>query len=150
MFLCNPNAKYEPNGGRYLQILSGKDLYKQIIVFSIKDTDTFDGDDIFPANLLNIFVQYRLGEMRTTDIKWKNWNNAPLRLWQTQLNFVVWCTSSACGISSEHLNYKIHSMIQSLYQFHVYITMSNEFGKDYRFVYPKKMILTLLKILIAE
>ena len=86
----------------------------------VKDTETFNGDDTFPANFPNIFVQYHLGEMRTTDIKWKNWNNAPLRLWQTQLNFAVFCASSECRISSEHLNYKKHSMIQSLYRFHVY------------------------------
>ena len=34
MFRCNPAANYQPNGGRYLQILSGKDLYKQTIVVS--------------------------------------------------------------------------------------------------------------------
>ena len=50
-----------------------------------------------------------------------NWNKASMRLWQTQLNFVVWCTSSACGVSSVHLNYKQqHPMIQSGYRFHVY------------------------------
>ena len=51
---------------------------------------------------------------------WTNWNKAPLRLWQTQLNFAVFCASSACGVSSEHLNYKKHSMVRaSLYMFHV-------------------------------
>ena len=34
MFRYNPKANYQPNGGRYLQILSGKDLYKQTIVVS--------------------------------------------------------------------------------------------------------------------
>ena len=38
MFSYNPAANYQPNGGRYLQILSGKDLYKQTIVVSSKDT----------------------------------------------------------------------------------------------------------------
>ena len=51
---------------------------------------------------------------------WTNWNKAPLKLWQTQLNFVVWCASSVCGVSSEHLNYKKHSMIRAVYRFHVY------------------------------
>ena len=32
MFRYNPAANYQPNGGCYLQILSGKDLYKQTIV----------------------------------------------------------------------------------------------------------------------
>ena len=46
-----------------------------------------------------------------------NWNKSALRLWQIQLNFVVWCTSSACEVSSEHLNYSKHPMV---YQFHMY------------------------------
>ena len=35
MFKYNLKANYQPNGGRYLQILSGKDLYKQTIVVSV-------------------------------------------------------------------------------------------------------------------
>ena len=42
---------------------------------------------------------------------WTNWNKAPMRLWQTQLNFAVFCASSACGVSSEHLNYMKHPMV---------------------------------------
>ena len=49
-----------------------------------------------------------------------NWNKAPLRLWQTQLNLAMWCASSACGVSSEHLNYVKHPMVRSLHRFHVY------------------------------
>ena len=43
-----------------------------------------------------------------------------MKLWQTQLNFAVFCTSSACGISSNHLNYKKHSLVRAVYRFHVY------------------------------
>ena len=50
MFRYNPKANYQPNGGRYLQVPSGKDLYKQTIVVSNRDT--------FPARLPNIFVDY--------------------------------------------------------------------------------------------
>ena len=42
MFRYNPTANYQANGGRYLQILSGKDLYKQTIVVSSKDTSLRD------------------------------------------------------------------------------------------------------------
>ena len=114
MFRYNPAANYQPNGGCYLQILSGKDLYKQTIVVSAMENDTF------PARYLNIFVDYPLGQMRVGDKLWTNWNNAPMRLWQTQLNFAVWCTSSACGVRSAHLNYKAHPMMRSVYHFHVY------------------------------
>ena len=100
MFRYNPKANYQPNGGRYLQVLSGKDLYKQTIVVSAMENDTF------PARFLNIFVDYLLGQMHVGDKLWTKWNEHPMQLWQTQLNFAVWCASSACGVSSAHLNYK--------------------------------------------
>ena len=74
MFRYNPKANYQPNGGQYLQILSGKDLYKQTIVISIK------GNDTFPASFPNIFVNYPLGEMKIGNKLWTNWNKAPLKL----------------------------------------------------------------------
>ena len=114
MFKYNPAANYQPNGGCYLQILSGKDLYKQTIVGSTRTHDTF------PARFPNIFLDYPLGQMHVGDKLWTNWNKAPLKLWQTQLNFAVWCASSACGVSSAHLNYSKHPMIRSFYRFHVY------------------------------
>ena len=43
-----------------------------------------------------------------------------MRLWQSQLNFAVWCASSACGVSSEHLNYAKHPVVRAVYCFHVY------------------------------
>ena len=111
----DPKANYQPNGGCYLQILSGKDLYKQTIVVSAGAHD-----NTVPARFLNIFVDYALGQMRVGDKVWTNWNKAPLKLWQTQLNFAVFCASSACGASSAHLNYTKHPMIRSVYRFHVY------------------------------
>ena len=107
MFRYNSKANYQPNGGRYLQVLSCKDLYKQTIVVS--------KDDTFPARFSNIFVDYPLGQMRVGDKLWTQWNNAPMRLWQAQLNFAVWCASSACGVSSEHLNYTKHPMVRAVY-----------------------------------
>ena len=104
MFRYNPAANYQPNGGRYLQVLSGKDLYKQTIVVS----------DTFPVRFPNIFVDYLLGQMRLGDKLWMHWNKAPMWLWQTQLNFAMWCASSTCGVSSAHLNYKKHPMIRAV------------------------------------
>ena len=43
----------------------------------------------FPARFPNIFVDYPLGQMCVGDKLWMNWNKAPMRLWQTQLNFEV-------------------------------------------------------------
>ena len=65
MFRYNPVANYQPSGGRYLQILSGKDLYKQTIVVSY---GTYDGVPLtFPARFPNMFVDYPLGQMRVGD-----------------------------------------------------------------------------------
>ena len=123
MFRYNPKANYQPNGGHYLQILSGKDLYKQTIVVSAGTHDTF------PVRFPNIFVDYPLGQMRVGDELWMNWNKAPMHLWQTQLNFAVFCALSACGVSSAHLNYKAHPMIRSVYRFHVYYHVRKIFKK---------------------
>ena len=111
MFRYNPKANYQPNRGRYLQILSGKDL------------SAMDNSGVpltFPARFLNIFVDYPLGQMCVEDKLWTNWNKTPMQLRQTQLNYVVFCASSACGVSSAHLNYTKHPMIRSVYRFHIY------------------------------
>ena len=70
MFRYNPSANYQPNRGRYLQILSGKGLYKQMTVFSKNDT--------FNERFPNIFVDYPLGSMHVGDRSWTNWNKAPI------------------------------------------------------------------------
>ena len=75
---------------------------------------------MFPARFPNIFFDYPLGQMHIGNRKWTNWNKAPIHLWQTQLNFAVWCSSSACGVSSVHLNYKANPMIRLVYRFHIY------------------------------
>ena len=113
MFKYNPKANYQPNRSRYIQILSSKDLYKQTIVGSARTYDTF------LVRFPNIFVDYPLGQMRVGDRLWTNWNNAPMRLWQTQLNYTVLCMS-ACRVSSAHLNYTKHPMIRLVYRFHIY------------------------------
>ena len=74
MFRYNPKANYQPNGGRYLQMLSGKDLYKQTIVIS-----AVTHNDTFPVRFPNIFVDYSLGQMLVGDKLWTNWNKAPLK-----------------------------------------------------------------------
>ena len=49
-----------------------------------------------------------------------NWNSSPMQLWKSQLNFAVWCASSACEVSSAHLSYTAHPMIRAVYHFDVY------------------------------
>ena len=74
MFRYNLKANYQPNGGRYLQLLSGKDLYKQTIVISARGAAKASDKDNFPARFPNIFVDYPPGEMRVGDKLWTHWN----------------------------------------------------------------------------
>ena len=75
--------------------------------------------DSFQVKFPNIFTHYPNGAVRIQDQRFKDWDNYRFTLWQSQLNFVVFCASSACGVSVEHLNAK-EAMIRSIYRFHVY------------------------------
>ena len=94
IYKYNPDPSYIPNGGRHLQLITAKDLY-------IQNTN------------------YPLGAVRVEDQRFKDWDHYKFTLWQSQLNFAVFCASSACGVNVEHLNAK-KPMIRSIYRFHVY------------------------------
>ena len=57
--------------------------------------------------------------MRIEDQKYIDWDHYKFTSWQMQLNFVVLCASSACGVSVEHMHAE-EQMIRSIYRFHVY------------------------------
>ena len=65
-----------------------------------------------------MFLQ-TLGAVRVEDQRFKDWDHRKFTIWQSQLNFAVFCASSACGVSVEHLNAK-EPMIRSIDRFHVY------------------------------
>ena len=75
--------------------------------------------DSFQVKFPNIFTHYPNGAMRVEDQRFKDWDHYKFTLWQSQLNFEVFCASSACGVSVEHLNAK-EPMVRSIYRFHVY------------------------------
>ena len=116
IYKYNPNVSYEPNAGRYLQLITAKDLYIQNITVAEHDGGHSDS---FQVKFPNIFTNYPLGAVRVEDQKFKDWDHYKFTLWQSQLNFAVFCTSSACGVSVEHLNAK-EPMIRGIYRFHVY------------------------------
>ena len=105
--------------------------------------------DTFPARFPNTFVDYPLGQMLVGDKLWMNWNKAPLKIWQTQLNFAVFCASSACGVSSAHLNYTRHPMIRLVYLFYVYYHVGRVL-KNYRCLCHTRPVLTRLITLILS
>ena len=115
IYKYNPNISYNPNGRRYLQLITAKDLYIQNITVSEHNGHSNSFQFKFP----NIFTHYPNGAVRVEDQKFKDWDHYKFTLWQSQLNFAVFCSSSACGVSVEHLNAK-EPMIRSIYRFHVY------------------------------
>ena len=110
IYRYNPNVFYKPNGGTYLQIMSAKDLYIQNITMAEHDGHS----DSFQVKFSNVFTNYPLGAVRVEDQRFKDWDHYKFTLWQTQLNFAVFCASSACGVSVEHLNAK-KPVIRSIY-----------------------------------
>ena len=115
IYKYNPDISYKPNGGTYLQIMSAKDLYIQNITVAEHDGHGDSSQVKFP----NVFTNYPLGAVRVEDQRFKDWDHYKFTIWQSQLNFVLFCASSACGVSVEHLNPK-EPMIRSIYRFHVY------------------------------
>ena len=115
IYRYNPNVSYGPNGGRYLQLITAKDLYIQNITVAEHDGHS----DSFEVKFPNVFTNYPLGAVRVEDQKFKDWDHYKLTLWQSQLNFAVFCASSACDVSVEHLNAN-RQLLRSLYRFHVY------------------------------
>ena len=111
----NPDVFYKPNQGRYLQLISAEDLYIQNIIVSEHESHS----DSFQVKFPNVFTNYPLGAVRVEDQRFIDWEHYKFTLWQKQLNFAVFCASSACGVSVEHMNTK-KPMIRSIYRFHVY------------------------------
>ena len=115
IYKYNSDASYKPNGGTYLQLITAKDLYIQNVTVAEHDKHS----ESFQIKFPNVFTNYLLGAVRVEDQKFKDWDHYKFTIWQSQLNFAVFCASSACGVSVEHLNAK-EPMIRSIYRFHVY------------------------------
>ena len=96
--------------------MSAKDLYIQNITVAEHNSGHSDS---FQVKFPNVFTNYPLGGVRVEDQQFKDLDHYKFTIWQSQLNFVVFCASSACGVSVEHLNAK-EAMIRSIYRFHVY------------------------------
>ena len=116
IYKYNSDASYKPNGGTYLQLITAKDLYIQNVTVAEHDGGHSDS---FQVKFPNVFTNYPLGAVRVEDQKFKDWDHYKFTIWQSQLNFAVFCASSACGVSVEHL-YAKEPMIRSIYRFHVY------------------------------
>ena len=112
----NLDAIYKPNGGTYLQLITAKDLYIQNITVAEHNSGHSDS---FQVKFPNVFTNYLLSAVRVEDQRFKDWDHYKFTIWQSQLNFAVFCASSAYDVSVEHLNAK-EPMMRSIYRFHVY------------------------------
>ena len=115
IYKYNPNTSYKPNGGTYPQLITAKNLYIQNITVAEHDGH----NDSFQVKFPNVFTHYPNNVVRVEDQKFRDWDHYKFTLWQSQLNFAVFCASSACGVSVEHINTK-EPMIRIVYRFHVY------------------------------
>ena len=74
----NSDASYKPNGGRYLQLITAKDLYIQNITVSEHNGH----GDSFQVKFPNVFTNYPLGAVRVEDQKFKDWDHYKFTIWQ--------------------------------------------------------------------
>ena len=63
IYRCNPNVTYEPNQGRYLQLITAKDLYIQ----NINVAEHNGHSNSFQVKFPNVFTNYLLGAVRVED-----------------------------------------------------------------------------------
>ena len=112
-FSYNPNAQYQPSG-----VYKTKD--PDIINQTIEVKQPPDSGSSLKANFSDVFDKNMLPYVESYAIV-RAWNYTPMRFWQNQLNFAVWCATSGCGVSYEdHLSGDIPRFAKSMFIFHVY------------------------------
>ena len=72
----------------------------------------------FHASFPNLVEKYVLPEVSKDEIV-SRWTTYPMKFWQNQLNFAIWCATSGCGVSVENTKAR-DELSQSLFKFHIY------------------------------
>ena len=111
-FSYNSNAQYQPSG-----VYKTKDL--DIINQTIEVKQPSDSGSSFKAKFHEVFDKNVLPYVESDSII-RAWNYTPMRFWQNQLNFPVWCAPTGCGMSYDHLSRDIPGFAKSMFMFHVY------------------------------
>ena len=121
-FSYNPNAKYQPSG---VYKTKDPDIIKQTI--EVKQPSDASGSS-FKVKFPDVFDKNMLPYVES-DALVRSWNNTPMRFWQNQLNFAVWCATTGCGVSYEdHLSGDIPGFAKSMFMFHVYYQIRRIIG----------------------
>ena len=72
-----PDASYKPQGGRYLQLITAKDLYIQNITVAEHNGHS----DSFQVTFPNVFMNYSPGAVRVEE-RFKDWDHYRFTIWQ--------------------------------------------------------------------
>ena len=72
----------------------------------------------FHVRFPNVWDKYKLPKVTEKEV-YDNWLSSQMQFWQNQLNFAVWCATTGCGVSKEHLRHK-DLMTRSVFRFHTY------------------------------
>lgn len=87
--------------------------------FSLVNQNIFiNKNDSFSVRFPNIWESYKLPQITDKEV-YDKWLSNQMQFWQNQLNFAVWCATTASGISKEHLTHR-DPMIKSFFRFHAY------------------------------
>ena len=127
VYRYNKDVKYIPSGEN-LQVITGRDLYVQVVTVSEKGSEVSN----FTVVLPKVFLKYVMEE---NDKRLGVWQNTPFKLWQTQLNFAVWCATSACGVGVQSILIIIMLWLRVFIDF-THITIFEELLKDCKHRYP--------------
>ena len=111
-FSFNSKAKYQP-GPQHAASHHVGELRKGRVQVQAGDPQKF-----FEAKYPDIFEKYPL-RVYSEDLVLA-WRTNPMRFWQNQLNFAVWCATSGCGISVEDHLTNDNEFLRSVYRFHAY------------------------------
>ena len=76
------------------------------------------GSKSFHVRFPNVWDKYKLPKVTEKEV-YDNWLSSQMQFWQNQLNFAVWCATTGCGVSKEHLRHK-DPMTRSVFRFHTY------------------------------
>ena len=101
---------YIPNRGQWLERMKTSDIITPQVVVSTSGLG-------FRVKYLNPFEAYK--ERFGTDEIMHQWNNDPLQIYACCINFAVFCSTSAIGISMEQILSK-HPLKASILRFHLY------------------------------
>ena len=79
---------------------------------------TGGGSKSFHVRFPNVWDKYKLPKVTEKEV-YGDWLSNQMQFWQNQLNFAVWCATTGCGVSKEHLRHK-DPMTRSVFRFHAY------------------------------